>query len=191
VNLDRSVPDHLAVDPFAAVQNERASSPVQHHRHGAPTATHPPDRRRRWWLGEQGNCAMAPPIPAQHPRTAIATVFLTTRSEIVGPECADARRVAEDVLPLLSGDLRPRNGRGAQAIKPNQDPASPTISPLTPSHHSGRSLYVAEVMVLFDHVIESAKRSVCESPTAHLPDDGRNAEGRPRNCVYLDDPASI
>ena len=30
---------------------------------------------------------------------------------------------------------------------------------------SGRSLYVAEVMALFDHVIESRPIWVCESPT--------------------------
>ena len=29
---------------------------------------------------------------------------------------------------------------------------------------TGRSLYVAEVMALFDHVIESSPRSACASP---------------------------
>ena len=62
-------------------------------------------------------------------------------------------------MPLLSGDLRPDM---VEALKRVQGAVQDRL------HHqqsarqrdrqpSGRSLYVAEVMVLFDHVIESAK----------------------------------
>ena len=65
----------------------------------------------------------------------------------------------KDVLPLLSGDLRPEMVEALKRIKAkfktgcitNNLPANAIGSP------SGRSLYIAEVMVLFDHVIESAK----------------------------------
>src|SRR3978361_668771 len=64
-----------------------------------------------------------------------------------------------DVLPLLSGDLRPEMVEALKRIKAkfktgcitNNLPANAIGS------RSDRSLYVAEVMVLFDHVIESAK----------------------------------
>src|SRR6195952_1091566 len=64
-----------------------------------------------------------------------------------------------DVLPLLSGDLRPEMVEALKRIKTkfrtgfitNNLPANAIGSA------SGRSLYIAEVMVLFDHVIESAK----------------------------------
>src|ERR1700759_2318688 len=64
-----------------------------------------------------------------------------------------------DVLPLLSGDLRPEMVEALRRVKTrfktgcitNNLPAN-AIGSL-----GGRSLYVAEVMALFDHVIESAK----------------------------------
>ena len=65
----------------------------------------------------------------------------------------------KDVLPLLSGDLRPEMVEALRRVKAsfktgcitNNLPANAIGS------HSGRSLYVAEVMALFDHIIESAK----------------------------------
>jgi putative hydrolase of the HAD superfamily len=64
-----------------------------------------------------------------------------------------------DVLPLLSGDLRPEMVEALRRVKEklktgcitNNLPANSIGS------NAGRSLYIAEVMVLFDHVIESAK----------------------------------
>src|SRR6201995_5797234 len=64
-----------------------------------------------------------------------------------------------DVLPLLQGDLRPEMVEALKRVKAtcktgcitNNLPANAMGST------SGRTLYVAEVMVLFDHVIESAK----------------------------------
>src|ERR1700761_3126698 len=65
----------------------------------------------------------------------------------------------KDVLPLLSGDLRPDMVEALRRIKAkfktgcitNNLPANAIGS------KTGRSLYVAEVMALFDHIIESAK----------------------------------
>src|ERR1700753_3296853 len=64
-----------------------------------------------------------------------------------------------DVLPLLSGDLRPEMVEALRRVKAhfktgcitNNLPANSIGS------RAGRSLYTAEVMALFDHVIESAK----------------------------------
>ena len=65
----------------------------------------------------------------------------------------------KDVLPLLSGDLRPEMVEALKRVKAefktgcitNNLPANAIGSA------SGRTLYIAEVMALFDHVIESAK----------------------------------
>jgi putative hydrolase of the HAD superfamily len=94
-----------------------------------------------------------------------------------------------DVLPLLSGDLRPEMVEALRRVKTkfktgcitNNLPANSIGS------HVGRSLYVAEVMALFDHVIESAKIGV------RKPDPGiyrmmtETLGVNPKNCVYLDD----
>ena len=80
--------------------------------------------------------------------------LFATESRALGAEVR-----GKDVLPLLSGDLRPEMVEALKRVKArfktgcitNNLPANAIGS------HSGRSLYVAEVMVLFDHVIESAK----------------------------------
>jgi putative hydrolase of the HAD superfamily len=52
---------------------------------------------------------------------------------------------------------------------------------------SGRSLYVAEVMALFDHIIESAKIGL-RKPDPRIYRMMTEALGvDPGNCVYLDD----
>ena len=51
----------------------------------------------------------------------------------------------------------------------------------------GRSLYIAEVMALFDHVIESAKIGL-RKPDPRIYQMMVEALGvDPKNCVYLDD----
>lgn len=95
----------------------------------------------------------------------------------------------KDVLPLLAGDLRPEmvealkriNTRFKTGCITNNLPANAIGSTL------GRSFYVAEVMALFDHVIESAKigmrkpdQRIYEMMVAAL-------QVNPKNCVYLDD----
>lgn len=94
-----------------------------------------------------------------------------------------------DVLPLLAGDLRAEMVEALRRVKAtlktgcitNNLPANAIGSA------AGRTLYLAEVMALFDHVIESAKiglrkpdRRIYEMMTRALGVD-------PRRCVYLDD----
>ncbi|HTB01146.1 MAG TPA: HAD-IA family hydrolase [Bradyrhizobium sp.] len=95
----------------------------------------------------------------------------------------------KDVLPLLSGDLRPEMVEALKRIKSrfrtgcitNNLPANAIGSA------SGRSLYIAEVMVLFDHVIESAKIGL-RKPDPKIYRMMLEALGvDPENCVYLDD----
>jgi putative hydrolase of the HAD superfamily len=94
-----------------------------------------------------------------------------------------------DVLPLLSGDLRPEMVEALRRVKEkfktgcitNNLPANSIGS------KAGRSLYIAEVMVLFDHVIESAKIGLRKpDPRIYkMMTEALNVD--PNNCVYLDD----
>jgi putative hydrolase of the HAD superfamily len=95
----------------------------------------------------------------------------------------------KDVLPLLSGDLRPEMIEALRRVAAkfktgcitNNLPANSTGS------QGGRSLYVAEVMVLFNHVIESAKVGL-RKPDPRIYQMMVDALGvDPKNCVYLDD----
>jgi putative hydrolase of the HAD superfamily len=94
-----------------------------------------------------------------------------------------------EVLPLLSGDLRPEMVEALRQIGAefktgcitNNLPANAIGS------QSGRSLYVAEVMVLFNHVIESAKIGL-RKPDPRIYRMMVEALGvDPKRCVYLDD----
>lgn len=121
------------------------------------------------------------------------------RSEI-GVEEFDALFAAEskslggevrgrDVLPLLSGTFRPEMVEALRRVKAkfktgcitNNLPANQTGSA------TGKSLYVAEIMVLFDHVIESAKIGVRKPDPAiyRMMTDHLGVD--PKACVYLDD----
>lgn len=94
-----------------------------------------------------------------------------------------------DVLPLLQGDLRPEMIEALKRIKvkfktgciTNNLPAN-AIGSMT-----GRSLYVAEVMVLFDHVIESAKIGLRKPDPRIYRLMVETLKVEPKNCVYLDD----
>jgi putative hydrolase of the HAD superfamily len=94
-----------------------------------------------------------------------------------------------DVLPLLSGDPRPEMVEALRRVKTrlktgcitNNLPANAIGSA------GGRTLYVAEVMALFDHVIESAKIGL-RKPDPRIYRMMVDALGvDPRGCVYLDD----
>jgi putative hydrolase of the HAD superfamily len=95
----------------------------------------------------------------------------------------------KDVLPLLSGDLRPEMVEALRRIKSkfktgcitNNLPANSTGS------KAGSSLYVAEVMALFNHVIESAKIGLRKpDPRIYrMVTDALAVD--PQHCVYLDD----
>lgn len=94
-----------------------------------------------------------------------------------------------DVLPLLQGDLRPEMVEALKRIKAqfktgcitNNLPAN-AIGSMT-----GRSLYIAEVMVLFDHVIESAKIGLRKPDPRIYQMMVETLKVDPNNCVYLDD----
>jgi putative hydrolase of the HAD superfamily len=94
-----------------------------------------------------------------------------------------------DVVKLLKGEIRPEMVEALRRIKArfktgcitNNLPANAMGS------RDGGELYVAEVMVLFDHVIESARIGlrkpdprIYEMMTGKLSVD-------PNNCIYLDD----
>jgi putative hydrolase of the HAD superfamily len=95
----------------------------------------------------------------------------------------------KDVLPLLSGDLRPEMVEALRRVKArfktgcitNNLPANAIGSA------SGRTLYIAEVMALFDHVIESARIGLRKpDPRIYrMMVEGLGVD--PAACVYLDD----
>lgn len=95
----------------------------------------------------------------------------------------------KDVLPLLAGELRPEMVTALRRVKAkfktgcitNNLPANAIGS------SGGRALYVAEVMALFDHVIESAKIGL-RKPDPRIYAMMVAALGvDPKACVYLDD----
>ena len=110
--------------------------------------------------------------------------LFATESRALGAEVR-----GRDVLPLLQGDLRPEMVEALKRIKAsfktgcitNNLPAN-AIGSMT-----GRSLYVAEVMVLFDHVIESAKIGLRKPDPRIYRLMVETLQVDPRNCVYLDD----
>ena len=94
-----------------------------------------------------------------------------------------------DVVKLLKGEIRTEMVEALRRIK--QSFKTGCITNNLPANAmgstDGRALYVAEVMVLFDHVIESAKIGLRKPDpriytmmTDHLGVD-------PKACVYLDD----
>lgn len=94
-----------------------------------------------------------------------------------------------EVLPLLQGDLRPEMVEALKRIKAQFKTGCITNNLLTNAIGSmtGRSLYIAEVMVLFDHVIESAKIGLRKPDPRIYKMMVETLKVDPRNCVYLDD----
>ena len=95
----------------------------------------------------------------------------------------------KDILPLLSGDLRPEMVEALRRIKTKFKTGCITNN--LPNNAigsvSGRSLYVAEVMVMFDHVIESAKIGLRKPDPRIYRMMVETLGVDPKNCVYLDD----
>ena len=95
----------------------------------------------------------------------------------------------KDVVPLLSGDLRHEMVEALRRVKArfktgcitNNLPANSIGST------SGRSLYIADVMALFDHVIESAKVGLRKPDPRIYRMMTAALEVDPGQCVYLDD----
>ncbi|MFN5106727.1 MAG: HAD-IA family hydrolase, partial [Bradyrhizobium sp.] len=123
------------------------------------------------------------PAPAGQRRKPVQTVV--TEPEINGY----LRYRGKDVLPLLSGDLRPEMVEALKRIKAKFKTGCITNN--LPSNaigsHSGRTLYVAEVMALFDHVIESAKIGLRKPDPRIYRMMLETLQVNPGNCVYLDD----
>ncbi|NVN87505.1 MAG: HAD-IA family hydrolase [Rhodopseudomonas sp.] len=120
-----------------------------------------------------------------------AEIDLDTFDRLFAEESAalGAEVRGRDVLPLLSGELRPEMVEALRIVKSscktgcitNNLPANAIGSA------AGRSLYIAEVMALFDHVIESAKIGL-RKPDPQIYLLMVEALGvDPSNCVYLDD----
>jgi putative hydrolase of the HAD superfamily len=94
-----------------------------------------------------------------------------------------------EILPLLSGELRPKMVEALKRVKArfktgcitNNLPANAIGSA------SGRTLYIAEVMALFDHVIESAKIGLRKPDPRIYRMMVEKLGVDPGACVYLDD----
>ena len=94
-----------------------------------------------------------------------------------------------DVLPLLVGELRPEMVEALRRVAArfktgcitNNLPANAIGSA------GGRSIYVAEVMALFDHVIESAKIGLRKPEPRIYRMMVETLGVDPNRCVYLDD----
>jgi putative hydrolase of the HAD superfamily len=94
-----------------------------------------------------------------------------------------------DILPLLLGDLRPEMVDALKRIKTKFKTGCITnnmaANPI--GEASGRSFYVAEVMALFDHVIESAKLGLRKPDPRIYKMMVESLQVDPTRCVYLDD----
>src|SRR5215467_9100385 len=95
----------------------------------------------------------------------------------------------KEVLPQLQGDLRPEMVEALKRVKAacktgcitNNLPANAIGSA------SGRALYIAEVMALFDHIIESAKIGLRKPDPRIYRTMVESLKVDPKKCVYLDD----
>ena len=95
----------------------------------------------------------------------------------------------KDVLPLLAGDLRPEMVEALKRVSAtfktgcitNNLPANAISSP------GGRAFYVAEVMALFDHVIESAKIGMRKPDPRIYQMMVEALKIDPKSSIYLDD----
>jgi putative hydrolase of the HAD superfamily len=120
-----------------------------------------------------------------------AEVDLDTFDALFASESAalGAKVRGKDVLPLLMGDLRPEmvealkriGGHFKTGCITNNLPANAIGS------GNGRTLYVAEVMALFDHIIESAKIGLRKPDVRIYRMMVEALAVDPKQCVYLDD----
>ncbi len=98
-----------------------------------------------------------------------------------------------DVLPLLSGDIRPRVVEALKACKQRFKVGCITNNMQSAGHGSGmavtpeKALQVAEIMTLFDAVIESSKVGVRKPDPRIYRMMCELLAVEPGACVYLDD----
>src|SRR3979490_3119385 len=95
----------------------------------------------------------------------------------------------KDVLPLLAGALRPEMVEALKRVGANFKTGCITnnLPANAIGSKDGRSLYIAEVMVLFNHVIESAKIGLRKPDPRIYRMMVEALDVDPNNCVYLDD----
>jgi putative hydrolase of the HAD superfamily len=95
----------------------------------------------------------------------------------------------KDVLPLLLGDLRPEMIEALRRIRAKF--RTGCITNNLPDNAMGstsdRMRYIAEIMVLFDHVIESAKIGLRKPDPRIYRMMVETLKVDPEKCVYLDD----
>ena len=111
-------------------------------------------------------------------------LMFATESRALGAEVR-----GKDVLPLLSGDPRPEMVEALRRVKTkfktgcitNNLPANAIGS------RKGKSIYAAEVMALFDHVIESAKIGLRKPDPRIYKMMVETLGVDAKHCVYLDD----
>lgn len=120
-----------------------------------------------------------------------AEVDLDTFDALFAAESAalGAEVRGRDVVALLAGDPRPEMIEALRRVKRHFKTGCITNNLPANSVGSlgGRSIYVAETMALFDHVIESAKIGL-RKPDARIYRMMVEAlDVDPGNCVYLDD----
>ncbi len=101
--------------------------------------------------------------------------------------CAEVR--GKEVLPLLAGDLRPGMVEALKRIATTLKTGCITNNLPTNAIGSagGRTLYIAEVMTLFDHIIESAKIGLRKPDPRIYQMMVEALQVDPKACVYLDD----
>jgi putative hydrolase of the HAD superfamily len=97
-----------------------------------------------------------------------------------------------EVLPLLSGSLRPRMVAALKACKVHFKVGCITnnvVSTHSPGQDQGQRMAGAmgQVMPLFDHIIESSKAGVRKPDPRIYQMMCEALEVEPGNCVYLDD----
>lgn len=119
-----------------------------------------------------------------------AEIDLDTFDELFASESRQfgAEVRGREVLPLLMGELRPEMVEALRIIGENFKTGCITNNlPSNAIGSSGRTMYVAEVMALFDHVIESAKIGL-RKPDPRIYQMMTETLGvDPARCVYLDD----
>jgi putative hydrolase of the HAD superfamily len=95
----------------------------------------------------------------------------------------------KDVLPLLAGDLRPEMVEALRHIKSNFKTGCITnnLPANAIGSAGGRTLYIAEVMALFDHIIESAKIGLRKPDPKIYRMMVEALAVDPKRCIYLDD----
>lgn len=110
--------------------------------------------------------------------------LFATESRALGAEVR-----GKDVLPLLIGDPRPEMVEALEIVgaKVKTGCITNNLPANAIGSAGGRSIYVAEIMTLFDHIIESAKIGF-RKPDPRIYRMMTDALGvDPATCVYLDD----